>query len=361
MDKPRDTWGSYKTNFKNRLLQAIKQLEPTHLLILGDHAANSVLTDFGIDYVEKKRGWVYDITFGKLPVKVCTSLDLHPLYSPKKEESMSEEDWLSDDDDIGKDVHAKSNLLFYVSEHVVNCLMGKLLFDLSDIKPKPVYVDTIEKFNKLWHKLKTEPVTAIDTETRNGSVNHNAIHTIQFAFNSSVGYVLPYRHPDTPFSKKEIAYMRKRLRKLLLTKPGKTSPYALKYIITQYGMFDLRIMRVEFGIPVIRVPVWEITAGEYCFDKDTLVQTEHGYIRIEDLVKLEKPPKVWSFNHTTKVRELKDIEVATKHETDEEMFEIEYEGGSLQVTANHKIWCVNRQAYVRAKDLTCDDELQLPS
>lgn len=261
MDKPKDVWPTYKSMFTKRIESAIAEIKPTHVLILGDHAAEYLLSEHQIEFARKKRGWVYDLTIKKQRVKVCTSLDLHPLYSAKRQDDDSDDD----DGEMDKDIYSKANLLFYVSDHVQNLLCGKLLFDLSDVKPKVKYVDTIEKFDALWKLLKTEKVIALDTETKNGTVKYNAIHTIQFAFSADKSYFLPYKHPETPFSAKEIRYIGKKLRKLLMAKPG---VYGVKYLITQYGMFDLRVCRVEFGIPVIQHKVWEITAGEYMLDEN---------------------------------------------------------------------------------------------
>lgn len=264
MDKPKETWPAYKKAFSKRIRRAIKQLEPTHILVCGDHAAESLLTEFEIEHINKKRGWVYDLEIAAHKVKVVTTLDLNPLYTASKKDQDDDDDDDSDDD-IGKDIFAKSNLLFYVSDHIVNLLMGRHLFDLSHIRPKPVYIDTLDKFKKFYAKLLEQKAVALDTETRNGTVRNNAIHTIQFAFEEGKGYFLPYRHPDTPWSKEELRYIRKKLRAWLMARPGEC---VLKYLITQYGMFDLRICRVEFGIPVIRHAVWEITAGEYCLDEN---------------------------------------------------------------------------------------------
>lgn len=266
MDQPRETWPTYKNQFTKRLRSVIEELEPTHVIIFGDHAAESFLQRYEIDYVNKKRGWVHDLKVKGVRVKVTNTLDLNQLYTAKKNEIEDEDDDdLDEGDDFDKDVYGKSNLLFYVSDHVTNILVGRLIYDLSDVKPRPVYVDTIPKFKKFYEKLTKAEYAGLDTETKNGSVNHNAIHTIQFAFSTDKGYVIPFQHPDSPFNEKEKAYIHKKLREFLSAPQGK---FPLKYLITQYGMYDLRVCRKVFGIPVIHHPVWEITAGEFCLDEN---------------------------------------------------------------------------------------------
>jgi hypothetical protein len=158
--------------------------------------------DAGREFVEKKRGWVWDYKVGGVRCKISHTLDLQPLYTPKKTEDVSgDED--DDDDDAGgddKDVFGKANLLFYVSRNVMNGLAGKMIYDLSHVKANPIYIDTMEKFKKFWKKLKAAEVTSCDTEGRNLTVNHNAIHTFQFSFGTKKGYVLPFNDPNTPWT-----------------------------------------------------------------------------------------------------------------------------------------------------------------
>lgn len=265
MDKPKEVWPTYKMAFAKRVRRAIKKLRPTHILLCGDHTAESLLgvEPFNIDYLNKKRGWVYDCEFGDLKCKVCTTLDLYSVYSADKEGKVRADDD-DGDDELGKDVFAKSNLMFYISEHVVNCLCGRLLFDLSHVKAKAVYIDTIEKFKSFYKKLLEQKVVAVDTEGLNLSVMHNSLHTIQFAWSTERGYFIPVDHPQTPWTPKELRYVKKKLRQFFIARPRDCE---LKYMITQYGMFDLRFLRRQLGVPVIRHSVWEITAGEYCLDE----------------------------------------------------------------------------------------------
>lgn len=352
MDKPKDTWGSYKMQFKKRIYRAIKELEPTHILISGDNAAESLLNEFEPNgqLVRMKRGWVYDLTLAGHNVKVCNTLDLYPLYTPKAQLGDDDDDDEEEDDEFGRDVYAKANLMFYVSDHVRNLMCSKLLFDLSYIKPKPIYVDTIEKFDKLWTRIKTEEIVAVDTETKNLSVKFNAIHTIQFAFEEKKGYLIPVDHPDTPFSPKERRYIKARLRRFFNAKPGK---YAVKYLITQYGMFDLRVLRQELGIPVIRHKVWEITAGEYCLDENRTqlakkpFNTKHGNLQQIFMVYGNDHYKTAAFSK-------EDRSDSTKTRLDNPDF-IEY--GCMDVQS---IFGIHLMQQERAKYLTVGDKPYLP-
>lgn len=260
-DQPKETWPGYRRRMAKRVWEIIADQRPTHVIVFGDWAMKAMMP--GTEWLEKKRGWVFDTDDGHgHPIKISGSLDLQPLYSTRKEDVSKDDE--EDAEETG-DVFGKANLLFYASRNVINGLAGRMLYDLSHIRPRPKVVDTIEKFDKLFERLCSEEVAAVDTETKNGSVNHNAIHTIQFAFGTDRGWLLPIDHPETPFSAEERKYIKSRLRKFFGARKG---VYPLKYLITQYGIFDLRILRVELGLPIIWHAVWEITAGEWCLDEN---------------------------------------------------------------------------------------------
>lgn len=353
MDQPRDMWPSYRAKFAKRVIGAIEQLDPTHVIIFGDAAAQTLLPE--IEQVEMKRGWVHKVKLGGKKRLVTTSLDLENLYSNKRKPGQDENDD-EEDEEGNRDTLGKANLLFYVARNVTNNLCGRNLYDLSHVKAKYRYVDTIEKFDAFYEKLLVAEYVGVDTETANLSSTCNAIGTIQFAWSSKKGYVIPIDHEQTPFDAVERTIIKKKLRKFFFAKPG-TLP--LKYLITQYGMFDLRVLREELDMPVIFHPVWEITAGEWCFHPDTLVETEHGRMRILDIVQSKADTRVWSFNHATGQRELKRLLNKVEIPTPERMMELEYEGGTVRLTENHKVWSVSRGEYVRLKDVLPGEQLQI--
>lgn len=254
-DQPKDSWSGHRRTMARRMHAIIAHMKPTHVIVMGDWAMKALMPSE--DYLEKKRGWVFKYKTDDHKCLISGSLDLQPMYGAKQGD---------DEEDEGEgDTYGVANLLFYASRNFINLLAGRNLYSLKHIKPNVRYVDTIEKFDKLYAKLKKAEIVAVDTETANGSVNHNAIHTIQFGMSQDKSYFLPVDHPETPFSEEEVAYIKKRLRKFFYAKP-KELP--LKYLIMQYGTFDLRILRVELGIPVIFHKVWEIQAGEWCLDEN---------------------------------------------------------------------------------------------
>lgn len=97
---------------------------------------------------------------------------------------------------------------------------------------------------------------------------------------------------------------------------------------------------------------------EYCIDPSMFIVTEAGKVNIMDYINnKDNYGKVLSFNHEKNLLEWKDCTNTSVHSTNQDMFEIEYDGGSIRVTEDHEVWSVTRNAYVKAKDLTEDDEI----
>lgn len=106
------------------------------------------------------------------------------------------------------------------------------------------------------------------------------------------------------------------------------------------------------------------TTGEgadvLCLPGDELVWTEYGRIKIEDLVELEIPCRVWSYNTETQETELKPITRWFKN-PGSEILEIGLnDGATVRCTPNHKIWTSNR-GWVMAGEILSDDVFPCPA
>lgn len=277
LDQAKELWPSYRASFAKRVQAGIKQLDPTNVIIFGERAAKAMMPH--IEHLEWKRGWVLDEVLGGKKRKVTVSLDLENLYNASRDAQDEEEDD-AEDGEGDRDTFGKANLLFYVTRNVVNNLCNRHLFDLSYIKPNYKYVDTLDKFKELYAKLKEAECVAVDTETANLTSTCNAIGTIQFAFSTKRGYVLPIDHEQTPFSAEERKFIKKKLRNFFFAKPG---VLPLKYLITQYGMFDLRVLREELNMPLIFHDVWEITAAEWLLDENGKYLKDFGVKKVGGL------------------------------------------------------------------------------
>jgi DNA polymerase I-like protein with 3'-5' exonuclease and polymerase domains len=237
--------------FGHRIHKIIKKLQPTKCLVSGDEAFRTLWPQ--VQNFREKRGWVHELQSGNTKLKVVSTLDFARL--------------------LEKDGQY-ANLLGFWCRHLSHLLLGKHPHDLSHVLPEPRYIGTIEAFDKLMVRLRKSKIIGVDTETRDLSVMFNAIYTIQFCtdLNPSVGYVLPIRHPMTPWSKEELKYIRKELRKFFM----EMREEKIKEMVFFNGMYDLRVIRREFKLPIIWHKAWEIQAGEHLLDENIVELKNFG-------------------------------------------------------------------------------------
>jgi len=250
--------------FTDRIVHVIRKLKPTHVLVCGDTANHWLLqkstqTEAKYQpstYDHYRRGWVLPVTFGKRTVTYTSTLDLELLYNPRSSDE--------DDEDDGSDKYSAGDLLYFVARNIANLFAGRLLHDISQVKPCPVYVGTRAEFNSMLAKLEaSDKPVAVDTETRNLSNFKNAIYYCQFALTSKRGYVVPLEHPKSPFSEADRKYIKKRLAEFL-----ENVKYRDRVLIFHTGTFDLRIFRTQLGIKMINWKIHDIPAGEQLLDEN---------------------------------------------------------------------------------------------
>lgn len=226
--------------FADRVLEIIKTLKPTHVLVSGDEAIASMFPE--IKHPQYKRGWVHKLKVGSLSLKVASTLDFTRLIEKGGE---------------------LANLLGFWCRHFAYLQIGRNPHDLSQMKISSRYVDTIEKFDRLMERVGSATEVAVDTETRNLSVLHNKIYTIQFCtnHNEEAGYVLSVDHPLAHWTRAQRIYIKRGLKALFSKREG-------PLLITFNGMFDLRILRQQLRIPIIWWKVWEVMFGEHELDEN---------------------------------------------------------------------------------------------
>ena len=67
--------------------------------------------------------------------------------------------------------------------------------------------------------------------------------------------------------------------------------------------------------------------------------------------------KIFSFNLKENTLQLKQVLDTSEHKSEKNTIEIEYDGGSLIVTEDHKIWSVTRNLYIEASELQEGEEV----
>lgn len=100
---------------------------------------------------------------------------------------------------------------------------------------------------------------------------------------------------------------------------------------------------------------FQMVVVDECLDENTMILTENGTKPIKDIVVGEK---VFSYNIETKQFELDDVMKLHRNlsiSSDEKMYRLEFDQGTIEVTGNHKILTID--GYKRADQLTEEDDI----
>lgn len=241
-----------------RVRAVIAELEPTDVVIFGDTATQMLVKDPMPTVLPWKRGWVLDTQIGDHACRVIPTLDIEPLYNQSGADAGDD----GDDDKSGP-----ADLLYFVCRNLCHAYAQKHLHSLAHIKPKVIFVDTMDKFQSLYDKLMATPAECPigwDLETASLEAYKNAIYTVQIAFNTKVGYMIPLRHKDTPFDEEELEYIESRLRHFMSRRKREER----RLLVGANFQFDMKVMRGQWNIPVIYHYVWDVAAGEILIDEN---------------------------------------------------------------------------------------------
>jgi DNA polymerase I-like protein with 3'-5' exonuclease and polymerase domains len=237
-----------------RVQSFIAEKDPAMVLVMGDSASQYLLDSATYAF----HGIKQEIKAGKKTYPAVSTIEMATVVCG------------ADEDLTSKVAFAKSNLFFYMIRSVATIFLGgKQLASVAKIKPVPYMVDTIKKFDRMMEELYDAPYVACDTETTSLEVLDVKVLTIQFATTIDRGYVVPIAHQDSPWDSKQLEYIRTRLYEFFTQelKPWKEWREQ-QYLITQFGQYDLRVIRQYFKIPCITLPVWDLIAGEHVLDEN---------------------------------------------------------------------------------------------
>lgn len=246
----------------DRMERILKKLDPTHVHFFGEAPAQEM---FGIDV--EKRGWVLKLksNIGKIWVSTNISVTNEAKFFEDDDDSDDEDEGFNDDA-LGVD---KSNLLGYACNNLARILNGGYPYSLRHIKPAYNLIDTMKKWKKLHARLMDARCFAYDLETDNLSAMCNRILTAQFTLPDTPDMCefLPLKHFDSPWSSEQLKEIYTDLRTLFAQKFDQRK-WNVPYLIGQNLAFDLRVTRVELGIPVVYFRIWDLMAGEHAIDEN---------------------------------------------------------------------------------------------
>jgi len=125
-------------------------------------------------------------------------------------------------------------------------------------------IETVDELEEILNKMRnSKKKVGVDTETTSlNRVYEQTVLSIQFCNDGKIGYVLPYNHFDSPFSKKEM----KRIKKLLkdfFTMDTKVTGY-----IFQNAKFDMHQIFRELHVLIYNAPIIDTMFNEFLLEEN---------------------------------------------------------------------------------------------
>ena len=227
-------------DFWNRAVSYIKKIKPDCTVLCGHDSIRMGLseTPFKISIFELGR---VKTMLGKY--KCVPSLPYHRICSTLPDEKKT-----------------LSGLLGEFSRHLEAAIDGVNAYDISG-PHKVKIINTIPKFNKFYKKLMKAKRPCWDSEFTNLSYRCNKLLCLQCCLNGKVAYFLPYHHPSSPFSVKEIEYIRSKLKDYL-------ENHTAEFWIAHQAKAEMGSFKFHLGVQFIPTPVYDTMCAEAALDEN---------------------------------------------------------------------------------------------
>lgn len=243
------------TLFAKRVSRLIVKYKPTMVVIFGDLATKWILPHrVAITKAKKNSGcsaWhgtimkeVFSDGGKEHTTLVSTNLSLNPVSRAQS---------------------SACNLIGYMIDRLSYAVAHRNTYAVDEqrlLNHKPVFINTIAKFDNLMAMLKKQEVVAVDTEAVSLAKITNRILSIQFAKCVDYGYFVPLYHKDTPFTSSELTYIIGVLSDFFA---GDNDNEEHVYV---NGNFDLTLLRFQLNNTFFYNKVYDIFGGEYAHDEN---------------------------------------------------------------------------------------------
>lgn len=155
------------------------------------------------------------------------------------------------------------HLLGYLGRGIATAMNGRNRF--SAVLPKKneitfSYISNINQFKAFYKGLLAAKRVSIDTETTSLARAHNTLLSIQFAWALDRAFFIPIDHPETPFSAKEIRYIKRKLADYF---ENGTS----QFHVYQNGKFDV-CQLFGLGVRFNNHRIYDVQGGEFALDEN---------------------------------------------------------------------------------------------
>jgi DNA polymerase I-like protein with 3'-5' exonuclease and polymerase domains/uracil-DNA glycosylase len=234
--------------YQQRLESYIKKFKPTSIVFFGNKALRSIGASElpNLEAYSKHLGGMVSLTTKGVTYKAFPTINLLDILR-----------------DTGED--GLANILGIICTHIANGIAGDIQFKINAKRisnAEIILIDTIKRFDKMMGILEAAPCYACDTETDSLNKVRVKMLTMQFAVSEDRAFILPFYHKDTPFSGKELTYIKTRLQ-AFFEKKGNA-----KYAIYHNGTFDLNVIRNNCEVRYFPTNIWDTIAGEFALDEN---------------------------------------------------------------------------------------------
>jgi DNA polymerase-1 len=221
------------SNCQQYMFNDIDQLKPDHLILCGPEVGTQFFTQY-FDLPEFRRKTNLSITIKgrKYPAQIT--------YNP----------------------HFCTVVPAYIKCIHDDC---RKLFEKSMPLPKGSYkllLNYKEAMDYLDWLCQYDGFISVDTETKNlNRVARNPLATIQFATDTSLGYVIPYQHKETPFTPEELVHLKAKFTYLFSGKIN-AAGWIGHNIKFEHTVFDQ-----HFGTRIVSADSWDTQAMAFLLDE----------------------------------------------------------------------------------------------
>jgi DNA polymerase-1 len=223
------------------LLSDINRIKPKIIVTLGKSATDAFVRN--ADEIFLERGRIFTTEYGTVIPTI------HPAMILSS--------------------HNVLSLIFEDIQRAALVAKGKLSIPQNyDKIGEAVLLDTVPQVKDfvdfLLNDLDEESVIATDTETSNLNKKYgNRVATIQIAYDTDTGYMIPYQHKDTPFSIGELAQVKDHLKRLYNDKSAK-----FKYHVMHNATYDEGRIYNEMGFWITNKPTIDTMVMAFLLDEN---------------------------------------------------------------------------------------------
>lgn len=160
-------------------------------------------------------------------------------------------------DKKGENQEDNASLLDFFIIHLDILIEGKDRYTIDKDNWETILVKDIQQFKSMMEEIESTQVTCYDTETTGLSRTQETLLTVQIAVSPKKAYILPWQHKQSPWTEKELNYIKSRFKKYF---ERGTS----KFHIYQNAKYDLSQFFSHLNLRYYNHRIYDLMAGEFC-------------------------------------------------------------------------------------------------